>query len=196
MQEIAFYLEKSGYSAFLPHRDGIELAEVNNKLMQLGYSLEDANALLIKAIFLIDTFQVADSDGLVLNLNGRVPDEGAIAEAGIAWALRKPVVIFKSDSRALMHGLDNPLVIGLSGFVVVRNKQNIPSEFERLFLLKTDSDCSPKDEINIGNLRKGRVIHKLYKNSQNSENNLRRFIKILSNDDGGLNYGVFRSQQI
>ncbi|MBW1959649.1 MAG: nucleoside 2-deoxyribosyltransferase [Deltaproteobacteria bacterium] len=133
MQAIAESLENAGYEVFLPHRDGIEFSKLNSMLMACGYSSDKANSLLTKAIFYIDTYQIDDSDGLVLNMNGRVPDEGAMVEAGIAWALEKPIVIYKNDSRSLLSGIDNPLVIGLSNFNLIDNIQKIPVKFNQLF---------------------------------------------------------------
>ena len=133
MAEIAKCLQNGGYRVFLPHKDGIELAALSQALLDSGCSVKDANELLSKAVFHIDAFHVADSDGLVLNLNGRVPDEGAMVEAGIAWALGKPVVIYKSDARSVLLGVDNPLVLGLSMFRVVTEVSAIVKMFDQLF---------------------------------------------------------------
>ena len=38
------------------------------------------------------------------NLNGRVPDEGAVAEATMAWMLGKPIVFYKADYSQLDRG--------------------------------------------------------------------------------------------
>jgi hypothetical protein len=56
---------------------------------------------------------------LVFNMNGRVPDEGAVAEATMAWMLGKPVVLFKEDARSAIVGRDNPLLIGPANFETV-----------------------------------------------------------------------------
>jgi len=54
-----------------------------------------------------------------LLLNGRVPDEGAVAETAMAWMAGKVVVLYRSDSRSFIAGGDNPLVAGLGTFVTV-----------------------------------------------------------------------------
>ena len=46
-------------------------------------------------------------------LDGRVPDEGACVEVGLAYAYEKECIGFKSDSRSLMGEMDNPLLIGV-----------------------------------------------------------------------------------
>ena len=69
------------------------------------------------AIFALDIYQVLQGcDALVANLNGRVPDEGTVAEAAMAWSRGKPVVGYKADSRTAFGGQDNPLVAGLFEF--------------------------------------------------------------------------------
>jgi nucleoside 2-deoxyribosyltransferase len=101
------------------------------------------------AIFSLDVFEIIDSDGLALNLNGRVPDEGAMVEAGIAWANNKSLVIFKNDDRSLIQGNCNPLVMGLSNFEFVENYKDIPIAFaEKFKRASNDADSSvfPKFE--------------------------------------------------
>lgn len=145
MDTIATVLEKSRYETFLPHRDGLEYAAVRDPLMELGVSSEEVDSILLRAIFALDVYQVCASDGLVLNMNGRVPDEGAMVEAGIAWATGKKIVLFKSDSRTIINGNDNPLVAGLSGFHIINQYEEISPEFEHLF--KDESSSGEKSSI-------------------------------------------------
>lgn len=133
MAAIAKELELAGLDVFLPHRDGFEFANLFDVFCDLGFSSKKANEILNKAIFTLDVFQVLDSDGLILNINGRVPDEGAMVEAGIAWNAGKKVVIYKNDSRTLINGYDNPLLLGLGGFEVVSSIPAIPEKFISYF---------------------------------------------------------------
>jgi nucleoside 2-deoxyribosyltransferase len=125
MQEIASVLEGAGYSVFLPHRDGLEFAFLFPSLLQRSVAPQQATEILNRAIFSLDVFQIADSDGLVLNMNGRVPDEGAMVEAGIAWACKKVIVIFRNDSRSLIEGNCNPMALGLADFSVVTTLDDV-----------------------------------------------------------------------
>lgn len=75
--EVASVLEEYGYEVFLPQRDGIEAAQLEGK------SEEE----LIKMIFNLDSDEVKKADILFMNLDGRVPDEGACVELGIAFGL-------------------------------------------------------------------------------------------------------------
>lgn len=120
MSAIAANLRQSGFEPFLPHADGLEFAKVQPYLATQGYDAATAGRLLHEAIFALDVYQVVAGCGaLVMNMNGRVPDEGAVSEAAMAWMLGKPVVIFKADARTKVSGRDNPLLIGLSDFQTV-----------------------------------------------------------------------------
>ncbi|MDI6450301.1 nucleoside 2-deoxyribosyltransferase [Anaerobaca lacustris] len=138
MGQIASTLEDAGYSVFLPQRDGLEFAELFPWFQQKGIPAAEAQRILNMAIFSLDVFQIMDSQGLVLNMNGRVPDEGAMVEAGIAWAHNKAVVIFRSDRRSLIEGNCNPLVLGLSDFSCIDSYDGIPGAFETKFAIMAE----------------------------------------------------------
>ena len=149
MQQIASLLEDAGYQVFLPQRDGLEFAQLFPLLIEKNVSPRDAQKMLNMAIFSLDVFQIMDSQGLLLNMNGRVPDEGAMVEAGIAWAHNKVVVIFRSDCRSLIEGNCNPMVLGLSEFSFVSAYDDVATAFEKglsVALEKHLLTCDPKFE--------------------------------------------------
>ena len=131
MATIASVLTRAGYSVFLPQENGLKFAELLPALIEKNIHTEHATKMLNMAIFSLDVFEVMNSDGLILNMNGRVPDEGAMVEAGIAWSHNKTVVIFKNDDRSLIQGNCNPLVMGLSDFEFVDKYEEIPTAFDR-----------------------------------------------------------------
>ena len=131
MAAIASALKAGGYSVFLPQEDGVRFADLIPILMERGISLDEASKMLNMAIFSLDVFEIIHCNGLVVNINGRVPDEGAMVEAGIAWSHNKTVVIFKSDDRSLIHGSCNPLVMGLADFEFVSTYGEIARAFDR-----------------------------------------------------------------
>lgn len=133
MASIAQVLKDAGYTVFLPQEDGLEFTKLFPAFLKKGVELDKAKKLLNSAIFALDVFQIKDSDGLLLNMNGRVPDEGAMVEAGIAWACQRPIVIFNSDHRTLLHGNSNPLVMGISNFESVNEFNDLPEAFDRKF---------------------------------------------------------------
>ena len=96
--KITKLLEEFGYQVFLPQRDGIE-----------GKTEEE----LIKMIFDLDAGEVRKADIIFMNIDGRVPDEGACVELGIAYAIGKRCYGFKTDSHSVEMGLDmNPMISG------------------------------------------------------------------------------------
>jgi nucleoside 2-deoxyribosyltransferase len=158
MDSIAHVLRNAGYEVFLPQKDGLEFAKLFPAFLERGVKLDEAQRLLNNAIFALDVFQIKDSDGLVLNMNGRVPDEGAMVEAGIAWACQRPIVIFNSDDRSLIHGNSNPLVMGLSDFESVSEYSDIPDAFNRKFSEIGEQILRRElSEVDIS-LKKGRAI--------------------------------------
>ncbi|MDX1969753.1 MAG: nucleoside 2-deoxyribosyltransferase [Planctomycetaceae bacterium] len=117
MTAIADALVATGFSVYLPHRDGMEFRLVLEVLVDRGWERAVAAQFLHEAIFALDVYQVIVScDALVWNLNGRTPDEGAVSEAAIAWTLGKPIVAYQDDVRSLIAGRVNPLLVGLVDF--------------------------------------------------------------------------------
>lgn len=127
MAAIAGGLEAAGFAVFLPHRDGMEFRCVHEVLVGRGWPADRAGAFLHAAIFALDVFQLAERcDAMVWNLNGRVPDEGAVSEAAIAWTLGKPLLAYMDDARSLIAGRINPLLAGLVDFETVSNIDEVP----------------------------------------------------------------------
>jgi nucleoside 2-deoxyribosyltransferase len=132
MEILADAIEQAGFKAFLPHRDGFLYGAIVPDLLKAGYPLEVAQWMARQAIFALDVSQVlVGCDGTVVNLNGRVPDEGAVVEGAMAWTAGKAVVLFKDDARSKIDGLDNPLVAGLGGFRVVSHSEELPQALTR-----------------------------------------------------------------
>lgn len=95
-------LEDAGYKVFLPQRDGFEAAK-------LKLSEEEKTKLIFKK----DTDEICNADIFFMVLDGRVPDDGACVELGIAYANGKRCYGIKSDQRSMELGLDlNPLIAG------------------------------------------------------------------------------------
>ena len=96
-------LESYGYKVFLPQRDGFLAPELE------GLTEEQK----IKKIFDKDYEEVMKADIIVVLLDGRVPDEGACIELGIAYANNKRCYGIKSDARSVELDMDlNPMIIG------------------------------------------------------------------------------------
>jgi len=129
MAEIAAALEAKGFDVFLPQRDGLELSKCIESLVESGVDRQTACDCLSKAIFALDVYQVVEEcDAIIVNLNGRVPDEGAVAEAALAWYAGKTMLAYKADVRTAFNGYDNPLVMGLFGFRVCESIRQLADE--------------------------------------------------------------------
>jgi hypothetical protein len=89
-------------------------------LIDRGWAAGIAGEFLHQAIFAMDVYQLASAcDAMVWNMNGRVPDEGAVSEAAIAWTLGKPLIAYQDDARSMIAGRMNPLLSGLVDFTTV-----------------------------------------------------------------------------
>ena len=101
--KLANILESFGYEVFLPQRDGFLATELE------GLTEEE----LTKKIFEKDIEEIAKSDIIFMVIDGRVPDEGACVELGIAYASGKRCYGIKSDARTIEASLaTNPMIIG------------------------------------------------------------------------------------
>jgi nucleoside 2-deoxyribosyltransferase len=145
MSAIAKVLEGAGFRTFLPHRDGME-----------AYILRFSNAPLSTfspirkridyAVFSLDLYELIERcHAVVCNLNGRVPDEGMIVEATVAYSAGKPLVLFKDDIRAPFGGYDNSMLTGLVRGKLIKRLNELPSAIESAISGKADSVILSKD---------------------------------------------------
>lgn len=74
-------IEALGYDVFLPQRDGFE----KQGAVHDGMPVDE----VARQIFAKDSSEVFRSDVLLFVLDGRVPDEGAAVELGLAYADRE-----------------------------------------------------------------------------------------------------------
>lgn len=152
MHDIASALEKEGFTTFLPQRDGLEMTSCVSFLIKNGVPRPDAEIMMARAIFSLDIYQVLiGCKALVANLNGRVPDEGTVSEASMAWSRGKPVVGYKADSRTAFGGQDNPLVAGLFEFKLCHSIEQIPNAVQECLIkssMESAFDRGREDEIN------------------------------------------------
>ena len=96
-------LESYGYEVFLPQRDGYLATELDGK----------TEAEKTEMIFRKDRDEVLKADILFMTLDGRVPDEGACVELGIAYASGKRCYGIKGDARSVEIDMDvNPMLTG------------------------------------------------------------------------------------
>ncbi len=109
-EQLCHKLESLGFKVFLPQRDGFELNDPKVK-----FNPDERAA----AIFKLDRDKVFESDILLFVLDGRVPDEGAAFELGLAYAQKqlqnKPyrLIGYMTDRRVAFR--DRPINAMLAG---------------------------------------------------------------------------------
>ena len=118
-EEYTILLEKWGYEVYLPQREAGLSAQILKD--------ESKDKLEInKRIFNTDLNGIKNCDILIFFLDGRVPDEGACVELGIAYALGKKCIGYKTDDRNLdFTGDDNLFIEGCMDFKVIHNKEEL-----------------------------------------------------------------------
>jgi nucleoside 2-deoxyribosyltransferase len=103
-------LESIGYRVFLPQRDGVEASKPPYDKM----TREERRA----AMFHMDAAKIIESDVFLFVLDGRVPDEGACVELGMAYSYKmlqqpnKLLIGLHTDARAAFMGSKlNPMIL-------------------------------------------------------------------------------------
>lgn len=123
-EEMTKELRTWGYEVYLPQ----ESAGLSAKLIaQGGDKLE-----VSKKIFETDLEGIKQCDILLFFLDGRVPDEGACVELGMAYAYGKKCIGYKTDDRCLdFTGTDNLFIEGCMNFNVIRNLEDLKMELSK-----------------------------------------------------------------
>ncbi len=102
MNSISLVLENAGWKTFLPQRDGVEAFLMNgaSNVLLNSFPFRLAHSFFHKTVFRLDIYEVMlGCDAFVINLNGVMPDEGAVVEWALAFSAGKPVVVFCDDVR-------------------------------------------------------------------------------------------------
>ena len=107
--KLAHELEKEGFEVFLPQRDGVEA----NKPQYAHLNKEERR----KCMFVMDRDMILEADIFLFILDGRVPDEGACFELGIAYYQKcsisneKRIFGLQTDKRAaFISAKINPMI--------------------------------------------------------------------------------------
>ncbi len=135
MADIAKTFENAGYNTYLPQRDGGEAFVMNSIDTPIAGSplLRPFTNYLTKVMFALDIYEILKCNYFIINLNGRVPDDGAISELGVAFASGRPIIQFKSDLRSLSNGRDHPMIAGAALHVAPVNQlEQIPERLEKI----------------------------------------------------------------
>ena len=140
MSAIAKVLEDTGFQTFLPHRDGLESYALRFSNSSFPSTIPGIRNRMDYAMFSLDVYELIERcSAVVCNLNGRVPDEGMIVEAALAFASGKPLVLFKDDIRAPFGGYDNSMLTSLVHGKIIGKFKDLPSALMEVISQKTDS---------------------------------------------------------
>ncbi len=111
------HLEAAGHEVFLPQRDGVEAGKPPYASMTPDQRR--------RATFELDRERILACDVFLIVLDGRIPDEGACVELGIAHAHRlatgrqRLIIGLHTDCRAAFLGAKlNPMLVGALDAVV------------------------------------------------------------------------------
>ena len=119
-------LEERGFTVFLPQRDGVEIGKPPYNDM--------ASDELRQTIFAVDRDKILEADVFLFVLDGRVPDEGACVELGIAYGQKhllkrdKLLIGLQTDIRAPFAFLGaklNPMIHGALDYIADNEKDLI-----------------------------------------------------------------------
>jgi len=123
-EEITKLLRNWGYQVYLPQ----ESAGLSAKIIAQGGDKYKVS----KKIFNTDLEGIKKSDILIFFLDGRVPDEGACVELGMAYAWNKKCIGYKTDDRCLdFTGTDNLFIEGFFDFRVTHSLDELKKELEK-----------------------------------------------------------------
>ena len=121
-QELCLQIENIDFKVFLPQRDGAELDKPPYQEM----TQSERN----KVIFDLDVKQVLDCDIFLFVLDGRVPDEGACFELGIAYNQKA-----QNNSKKLIIGLHTDM---RASFINSKLNAMIEGSFDKIFISEKD----------------------------------------------------------
>ncbi len=113
MADIARSLESSGWKTYLPHRDGMEAFVMKHTDNYAANLLRPLVRFFHRLTFAVDVYYLLKCDGLVFNMNGRVPDEGGVAEIGMAFAAGKPVVLYRKAMPGAFYETVDAMVVAV-----------------------------------------------------------------------------------
>ncbi len=125
-KELSEVLKKWGYDVFLPQ----EISGLSAKIIPKDGAEKIA---ISRKIFESDLDGLKKCDILIFCLDGRVPDEGACVELGIAFTLGKKCIGFKTDDRSLdFTGMDNLFIEGCMNFRVMHTIDELYEELKEI----------------------------------------------------------------
>jgi nucleoside 2-deoxyribosyltransferase len=134
-RQVVSMIHDLGYSTWFPQED---VGLLSDFIEKDGMDLSEAR----DHIFRLNIREVQVADLVVFCLDGRVPDEGACIEAGIAWGMNKRVIGLKTDFRDGEPGGNNVMIDG-----IVTDVAGSIDELRALLSVDTTVDLTGSDPV-------------------------------------------------
>jgi hypothetical protein len=84
------------------------------------FVLDRCVAWVTRSVVALDVYEVIEGcQCTVLNIDGRVPDEGTLVETTLAWSTGHPVIPYKTTTISELGGNNNPMIGVISGWAPV-----------------------------------------------------------------------------
>ena len=113
------YLKTLGFDTYLPQEDG---GVAYDMISEGKMSKNEVRQHLFNA----DYCAVKKADLVLCLLDGRTPDEGTCIELGMAYAMGKICIAYKTDSRAMdKNGDNNVMIDGCIGNKIYTNLEDL-----------------------------------------------------------------------
>ncbi|MGI6472468.1 MAG: nucleoside 2-deoxyribosyltransferase [Candidatus Methanomethylophilaceae archaeon] len=127
-RKLAEKLTEEGFTVILPQDLESDIEELIKSRPDEAY----------REIFNMDLVALLSCDVLVMVMDGRVPDEGACVELGIAYASGIECFGIKTDVRTSEYGRDNFMITGALKGRVFDNPENLGKSIRNVLGLSKD----------------------------------------------------------
>ncbi|MBA8823790.1 nucleoside 2-deoxyribosyltransferase [Saccharopolyspora lacisalsi] len=125
-------LHEAGFRTYLPQRDGGDGAAMVARGAEPG---------TVRAqLFTADVTALRTCDLLIMVLDGRVPDEGACVELGIAYAQNTPCVGLQTDARRFSGTNNNLMITGILSTIATTLDELVAHVSQYLVLSESAGD--------------------------------------------------------
>lgn len=115
--KVKMMLDELGFTTWFPQED----AGFIEDYLARGMTLDEAR----HHIFEQNLEAVRGADVLIFNLDGRVPDEGACIEAGVAFGWDKRLIGLQTDFRAVEPGGNNLMIDGVLQYEIAKSVEEL-----------------------------------------------------------------------
>ena len=167
---ISHALEKAGFKTVVPHRDGIEAAQVLDLIANPSIAtmldpliISRCTSWITRATACLDIYWASTRDVTVLNLDGRVPDEGSLIEASAAWFNGRPVILYQTSPIRMLGANNNPMIGVISNWSKkVSTIKGLVYEVEKTKIRLNDphrNPVNPNKVVNVGRQIAGLLLN-------------------------------------